>query len=122
MKTLFEIQTESGQLWLDIAAQLAAKDAEKATLQARITELEGIAAERDKLADDIAADIADDKLDAEATVLAIAAKVSDAKKPAKDKAIAELQRQIDELKARKDALTKPATGKPDKLGKAGGPS
>jgi hypothetical protein len=28
MKSLFQIQTESGQLWLDIQAQLQAKDAE----------------------------------------------------------------------------------------------
>ena len=31
MKTLFEIQTESGQLWPDIAAQIEAKDAENRT-------------------------------------------------------------------------------------------
>ena len=34
MKDLFEIQTESGQLWLDIKAQLDAKDAELAELAA----------------------------------------------------------------------------------------
>jgi len=34
MKDLFEIQTESGQLWLDIKAQLDAKDAELAELTA----------------------------------------------------------------------------------------
>jgi len=34
MKDLFEIQTESGQLWLDIKAQLDAKDAELAKLTA----------------------------------------------------------------------------------------
>lgn len=32
MKTLFEIQTESGQLWLDIKEHLDAKDAEIVTL------------------------------------------------------------------------------------------
>ena len=31
MKDLFQIQTESGQLWLDIQAQLQAKDTEHAT-------------------------------------------------------------------------------------------
>lgn len=34
MKDLFTIQSESGQLWLDIAAQLAAKDAKIATITA----------------------------------------------------------------------------------------
>ena len=34
MKDLFEIQTESGQLWLDIKAHLDAKDAELAELAA----------------------------------------------------------------------------------------
>ena len=34
MKDLFEIQTESGQLWIDIKAQLDAKDAELAELAA----------------------------------------------------------------------------------------
>jgi len=33
MKSLFEIQTESGQLWVDIAAHLAGKDAIIASLQ-----------------------------------------------------------------------------------------
>lgn len=34
MKDLFQIQTESGQLWLDIKAQLDAKDAAYAELSA----------------------------------------------------------------------------------------
>ena len=38
MKDLFTIQTESGQLWLDIKAQLDAKDAELAELAASHTE------------------------------------------------------------------------------------
>ena len=37
MKDLFEIQTESGQLWLDIKAHLDAKDAELAELAASHT-------------------------------------------------------------------------------------
>jgi len=38
MKDLFTIQTESGQLWLDIKAQLDAKDAELAEIVASHTE------------------------------------------------------------------------------------
>ena len=38
MKDLFTIQTESGQLWIDIKAQLDAKDAELAELAASHTE------------------------------------------------------------------------------------
>ena len=38
MKDLFTIQTESGQLWLDIKAQLDAKDAELVELTASHTE------------------------------------------------------------------------------------
>ena len=38
MKDLFQIQTESGQLWIDIKAQLDAKDAELAELAASHTE------------------------------------------------------------------------------------
>ena len=38
MKDLFTIQTESGQLWIDIKAQLDAKDAELAELTASHTE------------------------------------------------------------------------------------
>jgi len=48
MKDLFEIQTESGQLWLDIKAQLDAKDAELAELTA--SHAEAIAAKDAQLA------------------------------------------------------------------------
>ena len=48
MKDLFEIQTESGQLWLDIKAQLDAKDAELAELTA--SHAETIAAKDAQLA------------------------------------------------------------------------
>tara|TARA_R110000868_G_scaffold302692_2_gene563252 strand:+ start:1931 stop:2218 length:288 start_codon:yes stop_codon:yes gene_type:complete len=40
MITLFDLQTQSGQLWPDIAAHLAAKDAELVTTQAALTALE----------------------------------------------------------------------------------
>ena len=74
---------------------------------ARVTELEGIAAERDKLADDIAAALDDNKLDHVGVVNAIDALVTAAKKPAKDKQVAELQRQRAELDKQIDTLTKP---------------
>ena len=48
MKDLFEIQTESGQLWHDIKAQLDAKDAELAELAA--SHAEAIAAKDAQLA------------------------------------------------------------------------
>ncbi len=48
MKDLFEIQTESGQLWHDIKAQLDAKDAELAELTA--SHAEAIAAKDAQLA------------------------------------------------------------------------
>jgi len=48
MKDLFEIQTESGQLWLDIKAQLDAKDAELVELAA--SHAEAIAAKDAQLA------------------------------------------------------------------------
>jgi len=48
MKDLFEIQTESGQLWLDIKAQLDAKDAELVELTA--SHAEAIAAKDAQLA------------------------------------------------------------------------
>ena len=48
MKDLFEIQTESGQLWLDIKEQLDAKDAELAELTA--SHAEAIAAKDAQLA------------------------------------------------------------------------
>ena len=44
MKSLFQIQTESGQLWLDIKAQLDAKDATNAA----------VTADRDRLAEMLA--------------------------------------------------------------------
>jgi precorrin-4 methylase len=40
MITLFDLQTQSGQLWPDIAAHLATKDSELATTQAALTALE----------------------------------------------------------------------------------
>jgi hypothetical protein len=51
MKDLFTIQTESGQLWLDIKAQLDAKDAELAELTA--SHAEAIAAKDAQLAKQI---------------------------------------------------------------------
>lgn len=48
MKDLFQIQTESGQLWIDIKAQLDAKDAELAELAA--SHAEAIAAKDAQLA------------------------------------------------------------------------
>ena len=48
MKSLFQIQTESGKLWLDIKAQLDAKDAELAELTA--SHAEAIAAKDAQLA------------------------------------------------------------------------
>lgn len=48
MKDLFTIQTESGQLWIDIKAQLDAKDAELAELAA--SHAEAIAAKDAQLA------------------------------------------------------------------------
>jgi hypothetical protein len=48
MKDLFQIQTESGKLWLDIKAQLDAKDAELAELTA--SHAEAIAAKNAQLA------------------------------------------------------------------------
>ena len=68
MKTLFEIQTESGQLWLDISAHFAAKDASIATLTA----------ERDAHAQTIADFLAADDA-GKAKMLADAAKTADEK-------------------------------------------
>ena len=68
MKTLFEIQTESGQLWLDISAHFAAKDASIATLTA----------ERDAHAQTIADFLAADDA-GKAKMLAEAAKSADEK-------------------------------------------
>ena len=63
--TDFELQRQSGQLWLDITERLAAKDATIATLTA----------ERDKLATTIAAFIAADDA-GKAQMLADAAKAA----------------------------------------------
>ena len=68
MKTLFEIQTESGQLWLDISAHFAAKDVTIATLTA----------ERDALKKTIADFMAADDA-GKAQMLADAAKSADEK-------------------------------------------
>jgi len=67
-KDLFTIQTEAGQLWLDIAFQLAAKDATIATLTA----------ERDALKKTIADFVAADDA-GKAQMLADAAKSADEK-------------------------------------------
>ena len=40
MITLFDLQTQSGQLWPDIVAHLAAKDAELAATQSTLAQLE----------------------------------------------------------------------------------
>jgi len=45
MKSLFQIQTESGQLWLDIKAQLDAKDATNAAVTADRDRLAALLAE-----------------------------------------------------------------------------
>jgi hypothetical protein len=68
MKDLFQIQTESGQLWLDISAHFAAKDATVAA----------ITAERDKHAQTIADFLAADDA-GKAQMLADAAKSADEK-------------------------------------------
>jgi len=68
MKSLFEIQTESGQLWLDISSHIAAKDA---TIAA-------ITAERDALKKTIADFVAADDA-GKAQMLADAAKSADEK-------------------------------------------
>jgi hypothetical protein len=86
MKTLFEIQTESGQLWLDISAHFAAKDA---TIAA-------ITAERDAHAKTIADYLAADDA-GKAKMLADAAKSAEQKE--RDAAQAE----FDAAKAKLDA-------------------
>jgi len=48
MKDLFQIQTESGQLWLDIKAQLDAKDAAFAELSAECSRLAALQTENEK--------------------------------------------------------------------------
>ena len=51
MKDLFQIQTESGQLWLDIKAQLDAKDAACAAQLATVSEsLAAVTTDRDRIA------------------------------------------------------------------------
>ena len=94
MKSLFEIQTESGQLWLDISAHFAAKDASIATLTA----------ERDAHAQTIADFLAADDA-GKAQMLADAAKSADEKE--RDAAQAEFesaQAAADAAKAKLDAL------------------
>jgi len=94
MKTLFEIQTESGQLWLDISAHFAAKDATIATLTA----------ERDAHAQTIADFLAADDA-GKAQMLADAAKSAEQKE--RDAAQAEFdaaQATADAAKAKLDAL------------------
>jgi hypothetical protein len=86
MKALFEIQTESGQLWLDISAHFAAKDA---TIAA-------ITAERDAHAKTIADFLAADDA-GKAKMLADAAKSAEQKE--RDAAQAE----FDAAKAKLDA-------------------
>jgi len=94
MKSLFEIQTESGQLWLDISAHFAAKDATIATLTA----------ERDAHAQTIADFLAADDA-GKAQMLADAAKSAEQKE--RDAAQAEFdaaQATADAAKAKLDAL------------------
>ena len=92
--TDFELQTQSGQLWLEITARLAAKDA---TIAA-------ITAERDAHAKTIADFLACDD-DGKAKMLADAAKTAAEKE--RDAAQAEFdaaQAEADALKAKLDAL------------------
>ena len=94
MKSLFEIQTESGQLWLDISAHFAAKDATIATLTS----------ERDAHAQTIADFLAADDA-GKAKMLADAAKSAAEKE--RDAAQAEFdaaQATADAAKAKLDAL------------------
>ena len=91
--TDFELQSQSGQLWLEITARLAAKDA---TIAA-------ITAERDKLAATIADFMAADDA-GKAKMLADAAKTAAEK--SRDAAQAEFdaaQAEADALKAKLDA-------------------
>jgi len=94
MKTLFQLQTESGQLWLDISEHLAAKDATIAALTA----------ERDAHAKTIADFMAADD-PGKAQMLADAAKSAEQKE--RDAAQAEFesaQAAADAAKAKLDAL------------------
>jgi len=86
MKDLFQIQTESGQLWLDISAHFAAKDA---TIAA-------ITAERDAHAQTIADFLAADDA-GKAKMLA------DAAKSAEQKVRDAAQAEFDAAKAKLDA-------------------
>lgn len=89
--TDFELQTQSGQLWLEITARLAAKDVTIATLTA----------ERDKLATTIADFVAADDA-GKAKMLADAAKTAAEKE--RDAAQAEFDAAKAKLDAAKDAL------------------
>jgi len=92
--TLFELQTASGQLWLDISAHFAAKDAALATLTA----------ERDAHAKTIADFLAADDA-GKAKMLADAAKSADEKE--RDAAQAEFdaaKAKLDAAKARLDEI------------------
>jgi hypothetical protein len=94
MKSLFELQTQSGQLWLDIIERLAAKDAMIATRTA----------ERDAHAQTIAAFLAADDA-GKAKMLADAQKSAEQKE--RDAAQAEFeaaQAAADAAKAKLDAL------------------
>ena len=92
MKDLFTIQTESGQLWIDISAHLAAKDATIAT----------ITAERDAHAKTIADFLAADDA-GKAQMLADAAKSADEK--ARDAAQAKLDAAQADVDAAQAELT-----------------
>jgi hypothetical protein len=86
MKDLFQIQTESGQLWLDISAHFAAKDATIAAL----------AAERDAHAKTIADFMAAD----DAGVVKLR---GDARRSERQKRRDEAQAEFDAAKAKLDA-------------------
>jgi hypothetical protein len=86
MKDLFQIQTESGQLWLDISAHFAAKDAAIAA----------ITAERDAHAKTIADFLAAD----DAGVVKLR---GDARKSEKQKRRDAAQAEFDAAKAKLDA-------------------
>ena len=85
MISLFELQTASGQLWLEISAHFAAKDAQIAA----------ITAERDKLAATIA-DFMDDGAD-------VAKLRGDARRSEKQKRRDDVQAEFDAAKAKLDA-------------------
>jgi len=100
--------------FIAITDHVSALRLQQAEFDAAMESLRSASAEKESLdaaLDQIAADIANDSLDAEATVLAIAAKVSDAKKPARDKEIAKLEADRDALDARIDAIKNPKPSK-----------